>query len=140
MELITIGIILAVLTGVFFYKCLFLGLALVPADILTYFYPWKLHEAYPDFPHNPFLGDGILAYYPLVSFVSELFKKGIFPLWNPYLYCGTPLLASNDAFVFSPLSLLAFFLPIYRAVTFCIILQVFLLFYVFIFKERAEFG
>ena len=126
MEFIRIAFLLFCLVAVFFYKCLFFGLALVPADILTYFYPWKLLGIYPQRPYNPFLGDTILGYYPLIQYSVSLLKNGVLALWNPYLYSGCPLLASNDAFVFSPLSLLALFMPIYKAVTLYIILQIFL--------------
>lgn len=113
------------LTLLFFYKCIFFGQALIASDILTYIYPWKLLGIYPLYSHNPSLGDSIVDYYPLLQFSTELIKNGILPFWNPYLYLGTPLLALNEAFSLSPVSILAYFLPLYKAITYYIIVTIF---------------
>ena len=46
------------------------------------------------------------AIWPAMRLASELYLKGIVPLWNPYLAAGTPLAADTINFVFSPLMIL----------------------------------
>jgi hypothetical protein len=43
------------------------------------------------------------AIWPVMRLASELYLKGIVPLWNPYLAVGTPLAADTLNFVFSPM-------------------------------------
>src|SRR3989338_3047519 len=111
----------------FFYKSIFFGQMLVPADFLGYLYPWRLSGIYLPLSYNPDLCDTILSFYPLMQFSMELVKKCIFPLWNPYIYLGAPLLAENEAFSLSPISILShLLLPMPKAFTFSAILGIFL--------------
>ncbi|MFH1867730.1 MAG: YfhO family protein [Candidatus Omnitrophota bacterium] len=45
-------------------------------------------------------------YYPIRSFVADTFRAGEIPLWNPFLFCGTPLHASIQNSVFYPFSII----------------------------------
>jgi len=45
-------------------------------------------------------------YYPLRLFVVNCIKSGVFPLWNPYVFCGNPLFASLQSCVLYPLSVI----------------------------------
>ncbi len=49
-------------------------------------------------------GDALFWFYPAYQFVAEQLKAGKLPLWNPYLYSGTPLFAQWQAGVFDPLN------------------------------------
>jgi len=41
--------------------------------------------------------------FPVIKLTTNLLKKGILPLWNPYLATGTPLAADSINTVFSPI-------------------------------------
>src|SRR5262249_23495324 len=53
--------------------------------------------------------DALFWFYPAYQFVAEQLKSGKLPLWNPYLYSGTPLFAQWQAGVFDPLNWLFLF-------------------------------
>lgn len=58
-------------------------------------------------------GGGDLAgfLYPLYSHAAEALRAGRLPLWNPFLYSGSPFLADIQTAVFYPLNLLLAALP-----------------------------
>lgn len=55
-----------------------------------------------------FYSDFGLITYPIKSFLSQVFRSGNVPFWNPYLYAGTPFMAAFHPGVFYPPSLLFF--------------------------------
>jgi len=55
-------------------------------------------------------GDLHLHYYPLKHYISTRIISGELPLWNPYIFCGTPCLANPQGGSFYPGSLLFYFL------------------------------
>jgi|Deesub1362B_J571_1020462.scaffolds.fasta_scaffold04030_2 hypothetical protein len=55
-------------------------------------------------------GDLVSFLYPNYSFASRYIKKGIIPLWNPYLHGGAPFAADNQSGLFYPINLLFFLL------------------------------
>ncbi|MDD5436685.1 MAG: YfhO family protein [Candidatus Omnitrophica bacterium] len=44
-------------------------------------------------------------FYPPREYAFTLIKHGVMPLWNPFIYCGNPLLASHQPAVLYPVSL-----------------------------------
>ena len=52
--------------------------------------------------------------------------KGIMPLWNPYIYGGTPFVGGLQSAIFYPLNLIYLIFPIHVAINYSIILHVFL--------------
>lgn len=52
--------------------------------------------------------------------------KGTIPLWNPYIYSGTPFVGGVQSAIFYPLNLIFLVFPIYIAINYSIILHVFL--------------
>ncbi|HET6879934.1 MAG TPA: YfhO family protein [Pirellulales bacterium] len=48
--------------------------------------------------------DYAVMHLPLASFAREELLSGRLPLWNPYLACGQPLLAAQQAMLFYPLA------------------------------------
>ncbi len=62
-------------------------------------------------PQNPLLSDLILVIEPWRVFAVSEVRAGRMPLWNPYIYCGSPFLATNQAAVFSPFRVLDYLLP-----------------------------
>ncbi|MGB9876478.1 MAG: hypothetical protein ACPLPS_01770 [bacterium] len=88
---------------------IFLGYVFLPADMLVHFQPWaegNLPEN--DIQWNPLLWDSIAQFYPWRNFLGESLKKGFFPLWNPYQFCGAPFYANGQSAVFYPFSWLTF--------------------------------
>ena len=55
-------------------------------------------------------GDLVSFLYPLYHFAARNLRRGIIPLWNPYLYGGAPFAADNQSGLFYPVNLLFFFL------------------------------
>ena len=57
-------------------------------------------------------GGGDLAQflYPTYAFAAEWWRRGIMPLWNPYLFAGAPFVGDIQSGIFYPLNLLTFFL------------------------------
>ncbi len=52
--------------------------------------------------------------------------KGTIPLWNPYIYGGTPFVGGVQSAIFYPLNLIFLVFPIHVAINYSIILHVFL--------------
>jgi hypothetical protein len=78
-------------------------------------------------------GDLIMAFkdlsryfYPLRYLMVAQVKSGHLPLWNPYLFCGFPLLATLQVCFFYPLTLIYYILPFNLAFNYYIILHYFL--------------
>lgn len=57
-------------------------------------------------------GGGDLAQflYPTYSFAAAWWRRGVLPLWNPYLFAGAPFLGDIQSGIFYPLNLLTFLL------------------------------
>ena len=55
-------------------------------------------------------GGGDLAQflYPTYSFAAEWWRRGVVPLWNPYLFAGAPFVGDSQSGIFYPLNLLTF--------------------------------
>jgi len=77
------------------------------------------------------------AYYflPFRMLTGELVKKCVIPLWNPYIYCGNPLLANMQSAVFYPMSVFFYvFSPVFavKAITFITFFMAAFFFYSFL--------
>jgi len=55
-------------------------------------------------------GDLVSFLYPIYHFAARSLRRGIIPLWNPYLYGGAPFVADNQSGFFYPVNLLFFLL------------------------------
>jgi hypothetical protein len=86
LNLLALGL-LALATAGFFWRILFAG-AWMPA------------------------GGGDLAalLYPTYHLAAQSLKGGVLPLWNPYLWSGTPFVADIQASLFYPINLIYFWL------------------------------
>lgn len=47
-------------------------------------------------------GDATSLRWPVSTFIAESWKRGVVPLWNPYLFGGMPFLAHPESNVFYP--------------------------------------
>lgn len=112
----------------FFYKIIFLKQIPFPGDILISEYkPWQTYSflgyvpgSYPNKAQYP---DVIRQIYPWKTLVIEELKQKRLPLWNPYAFSGTPLLANFQSAPFYPLNFLYFIMDQKDAWSILIILQ-----------------
>ncbi|HTQ78886.1 MAG TPA: hypothetical protein VMM92_02735 [Thermoanaerobaculia bacterium] len=90
------------------------GQILLPLDSLRGEPP--LQELLPTDPHgNPIQGDLIQLVTPSLLAVRKAYSEGRWPLWNPLVGAGMPLLSDPQAQAGAPLVLLASVLPVWRA-------------------------
>ena len=117
---------------------------LFPSNLLVSTYaPWK-YEPVPEYPHGPPnkpIGfDDVRQFYPNRKFLRESLLKGIVPLWNPYIYSGTPFMAALDTSVWYPISWIAALLPIVEGWNFLVIIQPILsLWFMYLFLRSLKF-
>ena len=88
---------------------------------------------------NFLITDAVRQQYPWRQLAINLLKKGEMPLWNPYTFAGTPLLANIQTALFYPLNLVYFFLPFATSWTIQVMLQPILL-CLFMFFYLKEIG
>lgn len=126
---IPIAILFLIITFAFFYK-IFSGNVPMPLDTLTGVnFPWLDYKwNYPaGIPvKNPAISDAIVQYFPWRNLVMNIWKSGQIPLWNPYTFSGTPLMANWQSAPFYPLNIIMLLLANGWGWTFIIIFQVFL--------------
>lgn len=101
---------------VFFWQLLLKGLLPIPADtIIGLYHPFRdlYAKNYPQgIPFKNFLiTDPVRQQYPWRELVILAEKKLELPLWNPYSFSGTPLLANFQSAPFYPLNILFFLMP-----------------------------
>ncbi len=77
---------------------------------LVRFEPWWRDHA-GLVAQNAELDDPQMYIYPIRELSAAMLKRGIVPLWNPYILCGTPLLADSVSLPFDPFGLIALVLP-----------------------------
>ena len=101
---------------------------LIPADNLFQWAPWSHYaEAYnATTPHNELLSDLLLENYAWKRFLLSSIGEGEIPLWNPYLFAGTPFLAAGQHSALYPFSLIYLILPLERAYGVFTVSQLFL--------------
>ncbi len=104
------------LTLIFLNPVIFGGRVPFPGDNLVgHYYPWKDYvwegrEA--GYPIKNFeLNDALVQMYPWRELAVTEIKKGRWPLWNPYNFTGTPLLANFPTAIFYPLNALELIFP-----------------------------
>jgi hypothetical protein len=109
-------ILFTIISLLFTYRQVILkGKILFPSNFLAQFYsPWRT-EKFPGWeagiPHKPIGDDQIRLFYPERTFTNAMLAKKTIPLWNPYIFAGTPFLADFQSGIFYPLNILYFFLP-----------------------------
>lgn len=111
-----------------FTKTFLQGLYPFPGNLLvSFFYPWFSGgwEGYDSWTvHKAFLSsDALRQMIPWRHLAIDLFKQGQLPLWNPYSFTGTPLLANLQTAAFYPGNIIFFVLPFFWAWNFYIIIQ-----------------
>lgn len=129
---------------IFFWQFLLKGLIPVPADtIVGLYHPFRDFYA-KDYPRGiPFknflITDPVRQQYPWKNLSIELEKKGQLPLWNPYSFAGSPLLANFQSGAFYPINIVFFVLPFSVAWGFFILLQPLLaLIFLFLYLDNLK--
>lgn len=115
-------------TCVFFAPVIINNKLPVPSDTITGLYhPFRdlYAKDYPNgIPFKNFLiTDPVRQQYPWRNLVIEIEKKYELPLWNPYNFAGTPLLANFQSSPFYILNILLFIMPFYVGWSVIVILQ-----------------
>jgi hypothetical protein len=116
MKKIIIPLLFLFITSLFFYPVFIKGDVPIPADtIIGLYHPYRdlYSEQFPNgAPFKNFLiTDPVRQQYPWRELSVSLQKNGDFPLWNPYTFSGTPLLANFQTAVYYPFNFLFFILP-----------------------------
>ena len=104
-------VILLFVSAFFFYKTFLFFNVPFPGDLLVSEYaPWKYNSYLGynpgSYPNKAQYFDVARQLYPWKMLAIDLVKQGTIPLWNPYNFSGSPLLANNQSGVFYPLNLL----------------------------------
>ncbi len=99
-----------------------LGRIFLPLDIVPHLHPWRFsYERVP--VNNPANSDIVQQVYPRRLITNAMLRAGAWPLWNPTILTGTPLLADGQMAVFYPPTLLLLALPLERAFGYYALLQ-----------------
>jgi len=107
-------LILAVLAFGFFSPNIVRGGLMLPIDVLYHLVPFASSVPQElETVHNPLLWDLAVMIYPWIE-ESRASGWGI-PLWNPYSFCGSPLLANGQTGLLHPLSWTYRLLPLSAA-------------------------
>lgn len=98
---------LFICTGLLYYQFFLKLYQPFPADLLVGSYiPWLDYYKMP--VKNPLISDIFSQLYLWKYLAVETYKIGQFPLWNPYSFAGTPLLANFQSATLYPLNILLF--------------------------------
>lgn len=121
-------ILLICVAGFFFYKTVLFNLIPFPGDLLVSEYqPWR-GQSFLGFnpgsiPQKFQYFDVVRQLYPWKTIVLEMLKTYSVPLWNPYNFSGSPLLANTQSAIFYPLNSLYLLFSQSLAWTLLVILQ-----------------
>ncbi len=91
--------------------------------LVNFFAPWNTIPEFAGPYKNGAMPDVITQIYPWKNLVIEFWKQGIIPLWNPYSFSGTPLLANYQSAALSPLNLLYLLFPFIDAWSIIVLAQ-----------------
>lgn len=99
-----------------------LAVAFIARGVFTRDMPVPLDEVVRGYPYRGIFGavesknyltnDTVKQILPWMQTVREQLFHGIAPLWNPYLFCGYPLLGNGQSAPFSPFFLATLFVPL----------------------------
>src|SRR4030042_1214157 len=110
---ICLGLILFGLIFLFYYPGFWPGFAIIDGTVASNYPPWKDQNADQkevNRTHIP-ISDPVTQFYPWNKYFEQSLFRGIIPLWNPYAYSGSPLLANYQTGFFCPYYIFYWFLP-----------------------------
>jgi len=113
-------LILAAAPLLFTGKALLTGGVYAPIDILYDANPFGAHRLELDVPpdRTPLLADVVYQQIPWRAAVRRAYSEGRFPLWNPSVLAGEPLLALQQAAPLHPGTWIGMLLPLPQAWSF----------------------
>ncbi len=119
---------LVFVTSIFFYQTVFQGKVPFPGDVLVSdFQPWRstsyLGYGAGGIPNKAQYPDTVRQMYPWKTLAVESLKQGKLPLWNPYSFSGTPLLANFQTAALYPPGIIYLFVSQIYAWTILVVLQ-----------------
>ncbi|OGH11598.1 MAG: hypothetical protein A2684_03425 [Candidatus Levybacteria bacterium RIFCSPHIGHO2_01_FULL_36_15b] len=122
------GLLILATVTIFFWQFLFKGLLPIPTDTIVGLYHPYLDFYAKDYPRGiPFknflITDPVRQQISWKNLVLDLEKKLQLPLWNPYSFSGTPLLANFQSGAFYPLNILFLIFPFSSSWSLLIFLQ-----------------
>lgn len=128
------AILLIIIPLLFFYQSIFFFKIPFPGDLLIAEYnPWKTYSYLGynpgSYPNKAQYFDVIRQFYPEKIFSLSLIQEFDLPLWNPYNFSGSPLLANFQSAVFYPPGIIYLLLNMPLAWSILVILQPILSFY-----------
>ncbi len=98
----------------FMWRSLLLGEVFLPLDALMHMHPWRYsYERVP--VNNQLTADAIRQIYPRRLLTNQIIFQGAWPLWNPSILSGTPLLDDGQIALFYPPSLIFLLAPLGQA-------------------------
>jgi len=107
----TLPVLALLLIPILYFYPFAKGMIPYPGETLfTTYSPWR--NSYPPPPDIPFtfqnyhVMDAVRQIYPWQQTGFEIIKNGQWPLWNPYVSTGAPLLANNQSSLVYPLNIL----------------------------------
>lgn len=96
-------VIFVSITIVFYWRLIFQDKILFPGDLLVgAYFPWM--QLIP--VKNPLISDIFSQFHIWKSLIAESLARGEWPLWNPYMYSGYPLLANFNSGALNPFNIL----------------------------------
>lgn len=108
-KLAPLGVLILMIIAIYWQFFLF-GKIPIPSDTLVgAYYPWLDYKwgYITGVPvKNPPISDVFSQFFVWKYLAVDLIKQGIWPLWNPYSFSGTPLLATYHSAIFNPFNLL----------------------------------
>ena len=109
-------VLLFFIVFIFFRPFFLQGKLPIPSDtIIGLYHPFRdlYSKEYPNgIPFKNFLiTDPVRQQFPWRELAISMLKRFELPLWNPYSFSGTPLLANMQSASFYPLNVLFFILP-----------------------------
>lgn len=97
--------LLTIIVSGIYYKMFIFGRIPFPGDLLVVSYsPWLDYYKFP--VHNPLISDVFSQFFLWKQLAIEAFKNWQWPLWNPYSFTGTPLLATYHSATLYPFNIL----------------------------------
>jgi len=130
-EFILVFVLLFFIVLLFFAKPLTRSLVFFPGDLLTSeYFPWRSYSYLGynpgSIPNKAQYFDTLRQIYPWKTYSINSLKNGELPLWNPYNFSGSPLLANFQSSVFYPLNIVYFVFSQITAWNILIFLELFL--------------
>ncbi|MFC1851903.1 YfhO family protein [candidate division CSSED10-310 bacterium] len=105
-ELIITSVIIITLSFIFYYPGFMPDHTIIDGNLMKIYSPWKSlynREFYAD-KDGMRISDPVVMFYPWFFYIKKCVSAGKIPLWNPYSYCGSPLLANYQSGFFYPLN------------------------------------